>query len=73
MSHESFMIEELVKDLVLKLMEEQKMTISNALDTVYNSDTYGKIQDLETGLFAQSTAYVYGILERELKEGKIGA
>ena len=36
------MIEELVKDLVLKLMEEQKMSMSDALDAVYNSDTYEK-------------------------------
>lgn len=71
MSRESFMIEELVKDLVLKLMEEQKMSMSAALDSVYNSDTYEKILDLETGLFFQSTAYVYSILQRELKEGKI--
>jgi hypothetical protein len=73
MSRESFMIEELVKDLVLKLIEEQKMSMSAALDAVYNSDTYEKVLDLETGLFAQSTAYVYAILLRELKEGKIVA
>lgn len=71
MSRESFMIEELVKDLVLKLIEEQKMSMLDALDAVYNSDTFEKIQDLETGLFSQSTPYVYAILLRELKEGKI--
>ncbi len=73
MSNESFMIEELVKELVLKLMEEHKMSMKEALDTVYNSDTYGKVLDLETGLFSQSTAYVYSILERELKVGRIVA
>lgn len=73
MSQESFMIEELVKDLVLKLMEEHKMSMNEALDTVYNSDTYTKVLDLETGLFSQSTAYVYSILQRELREGKIVA
>ena len=67
------MIEELVKDLVLKLMEEHKLSMSDALDAVYNSDTYEKILDLGTGLFAQSTVYVYAILQRELKEGKIVA
>ena len=71
MSKESFMIEELIKDLVLKLMEEQGMSMLGALDTVYNSDTFEKIQDLETGLFSQSTPYVYAILQRELKYGKI--
>lgn len=73
MSRDSFMIEELVKDLVLKLMEEQKMSITDALDSVYNSDTYEKILDLGTGLYSQSTAYVFDILKRELKEGKIVA
>ena len=73
MSLESFMIEELVKDLVLKLMEGQKMSMNEALDAVYNSDTYAKVLDLETGLFSQSTAYVYSILQREMKEGKIVA
>ena len=71
MSRESFMIEELVKDLVLKLMEDQKLSMANALEAVYNSDTYVKILDVETGLYSQSTAYVYAILQRELKEGKI--
>ena len=73
MSRESFMIEELVKDLVLKLIEEQKMSMNEALDAVYNSDTYAKVLDLETGLFSQSTAYVYSIFQRELKVGKLSA
>ena len=67
------MIEELVKDLVLKLIEEQKMSLNEALDAVYNSDTYAKVLDLETGLFSQSTAYVYSIFQRELKVGKLSA
>ena len=65
------MIEELVKELVLKLMEEQNMSMSEALDAVYNSDTYTKIVDLGTGLFSQSTVYVYSILKREIRFGKI--
>ena len=71
MSKENFMIEELVKDLILRLMEDHKLSLQEALDTIYNSDTYKKILDQETGLFSQSTPYVYGILERELREGKI--
>ena len=42
-----------------------------ALGLVYNSDTYEKILDLGTGLFSQSTSYVYAILARELTEGKV--
>ena len=72
MSKETFMIEELVKELALRLMEERGMTMKQALDTIYNSETYTKIIDLRTSLFSQSTAYVYSILETEILTGKLG-
>ena len=68
----TFMIEELVKELTLRLMDERGLTMRQALDTVYNSETYTKVFDLRTGLFSQSTAYVYSILETEILTGKIG-
>ena len=70
--NENFMIEELVKELVLRLISERGMSMKEALDTVYNSETYTKILDLRTGLFSQSTVYVYSILETEILTGKIG-
>jgi len=72
MSRETFMIEELVKELALRLMEERGLTMKQALDTIYNSETYTKILDLRTSLFSQSTAYVYSILETEILTGKLG-
>ena len=68
----TFMIEELVKELALRLMEERGLSMKQALDTIYNSDTYTKILDLRTSLFSQSTAYVYSILETEILTGKLG-
>ena len=67
-----FVIEELVKELVLRLMEDRGLTMKQALDTIYNSETYTKILDLRTSLFSQSTAYVYSILETEILTGKLG-
>ena len=67
----TFMIEELVKELALRLMEERGLTMKLALDTIYNSETYTKILDLRTNLFSQSTAYVYSILETEILTGKL--
>ena len=72
MSNETFMIEELVKELALRLMEERHLTMKQALDTVYNSETYSKVLDLRTSLYSQSTTYVYSILETEILTGKIG-
>ena len=68
----TFMIEELVKELALRLISERGMSMSEALDMLYNSETYTKILDLRTGLFSQSTAYVYSFLETELLTGKLG-
>ena len=68
----TFMIEELVKELILRLMDERGLTMKQALDTVYNSDTYMKVLDERTGLFSQSTTYVYSILETEILTGRIG-
>lgn len=66
------MIEELVRELALRLMDDRDMTMKQALDTVYNSETYAKVLDLRTGLYSQSTAYVYSILETEILTGKLG-
>ena len=42
-----------------------------ALDAIYNSDTYTCLINLKTGLYSQSTAYVYEYLEKELTTGKM--
>ncbi|UKK47621.1 hypothetical protein L6475_10365 [Prevotella sp. E9-3] len=68
----TFMIEELVKELALRLMEERGLTMKQALDTIYNSETYTKLSDERVGLYSQSTPYVYSILETEILTGKIG-
>ena len=68
----TFMTEELVKELALRLMDERGMTMKQALDTIYNSETYTKLLDEYTGLFSQSTVYVYSILETEILTGRIG-
>ena len=67
-----FVIEELVKEMTLRLMDERGLTMKQALDTIYNSETYTKILDLRTGLYSQSTTYVYSFLENEILTGKLG-
>ena len=71
MSKEIYMIEELVKDMAIILITEKGMTMMQALDTIYNSDTYTSLINLKTGLYSQSTAYVYEYLEKELTTGKM--
>lgn len=71
MTKEQFMIEEISKEIVLLLMEEHQMDMREALKALYTSDTYSRLINLDTGLYAQSAAYVYEYLEKELVMGKM--
>lgn len=66
------MKEALATDLSELLSKDYNMSISEAIDTLYNSETYAKLCDPATGLYFQSSLYVYSFLTEELKSGKMG-
>ena len=63
---ETFMVETLTRELIARLMEERSLSMREAMDIVYNSKTYAALNDLNTGLYFQSPAYVYDVLEEEI-------
>lgn len=63
-----FMVECLERDVATLLVEERHMTIHQALDTLFNSVTYTKLQNPQTGLYFQSPRYIYSFLEQEISE-----
>ena len=71
MSDSDYLIENIAKDIILLLMEDFNMDMKTALHTLYTSDTYTKLQDTKTGLYFQSTHYVYDFLKNEIKSGKM--
>lgn len=60
-----------IKDMAMWLMEDFKYSLEEALDCVYNSELFEKLQDLETGLYYQSSGYNYELLKEEVKYGRI--
>lgn len=60
------MVETLTRELITRLMEDRALTMREAMDVVYNSKTYAALNNLDTGLYFQSPAYVYDVLEEEL-------
>lgn len=46
MTKESFMIEEISKDIVLLLMKEHGMSMQEAIHALYTSDTYDRLSNL---------------------------
>ena len=62
-----FQIECLTNELVAMLMEERSMTMEQAMDTVYSSHTFEKVERTSTGLFYQGSVYVMDMLREELE------
>mgnify|MGYP007102106772 CR=1 FL=1 len=71
MGKEQQMIEYMVQDLVEMLTENQKIEYDVAMRMIYDSQVYEKVIDTETGLYRESPAYVYGLLQDELNFGHI--
>lgn len=63
---EIFMIETLTREMIARLMEEQSMSMRDAMDVVYKSKTYTALSNLKTGLYFQSPAYLYDNLKQEI-------
>ena len=61
-----------IKDMAMWRMEDFKDSLEEALECVYNSELFEKLQDLETGLYYQSSGYNYELLKEEIKFGKVG-
>jgi hypothetical protein len=60
------MQEEMYADLIQLLMEKHGYSIEKAMDILYNSETFSRLQDANTGLYYQSPGYVYSFLNNEL-------
>ena len=62
-----FMIEDITSDLVCMLVEKEHYSIEQAIDVVYKSRTYEALTRPETGLYSQSSGYVYEYLLQEIR------
>ncbi|MBR5149438.1 MAG: hypothetical protein IKV15_09655 [Bacteroidaceae bacterium] len=60
------MQEDMYAELAQILMEKYGYTQFQALEVLYNSETFARLQDSNTGLYYQSPGYVYSFLNSEL-------
>lgn len=61
-----FMVEDITSDLIQLLMNRTHYTLSNAVEVVYSSNIYKALLRPTSGLYAQSSGYVYSLLEDEI-------
>lgn len=68
---ERFLVECLSNDLVELLMNEYQWDIQKAMDVLYNSVTFSKLEDPRSGLYYQGSLYVFSYLKNEIESGKM--
>lgn len=66
-----FMVDCMERDVATLLVERDRMSIRQALDTLYLSETYQKLQTPASGLYFQSPVYVYSCLTSEMRTGRM--
>jgi hypothetical protein len=55
-----------IQGVVLCIMEENNLEMSQAMDKFYNSECFDKLEDIETGLYTQSCAYIYDLYKENV-------
>ena len=63
----AIMKEELTVELADWLMENYDYSPSKALDVLYSSETFDRLQDTSTGFYFQSLGYVSSFLRNEVE------
>ena len=62
-----FLVESLCEELIPMIMNEYHLTDREAVDRLYKSRTFSKIEDPGTGLYFQGSVYVFEFLKEEFK------
>ena len=71
MSKQEQLIEYITSDIVSFIMEEKNISMIEAMQRLYSSEIFSKLNDIETGLYVESPTYVYDIYKTEQQNGQI--
>lgn len=59
------------QDIIEFIMSDLNIDYDEAMKLFYSLETFEKLYQIETGLYLESAAYVYGIFQDERNFGKI--
>lgn len=71
MTRQDQLMEFCVQDIIERIVKEQNIDYDEAMNLFYSSQTFAKLNDIETGLYLESSDYVYTLFQDELNFGKI--
>ena len=61
----------IIGDLAKKIVQEERISESEAIDKIYGSKLYALLEQEDTKLWYYSTPMLYSLLEEEIRTGKI--
>lgn len=71
-----FLIEGVSHDVIEMLIDDYQLSLQQAMDTLFHSKTFEKLENEKTGLYYQSPVYIMDMLleeYRELKDQKVSS
>ena len=71
MGKQEQLIEYIIQDIVDMFSSDQDIEYDEAMNKFYNSKVFEKLQDKETGLYMESSEYVYDLFKDEINFGRI--
>lgn len=71
MDKQKQLMEYIIQDIVDMFATEQDIEYDVAIDKFYNSEVFEKLQDEETGLYLESSDYIYDLFKDEVNFGHI--
>lgn len=71
MDKQKQLMEYIIQDIVDMFATEQDIEYDVAMDKFYNSEVFEKLQDEETGLYLESSDYIYDLFKDEVNFGHI--
>ncbi len=63
------MIEYTTQEVIAYLMEDNDITMDQAMHRFYMSDVFDKLNDIHTELYLEGSMYIYEMLKREENRG----
>ena len=71
MGKQEQLIEYIIQDIVDMFSSDQDIEYDEAMNKFYNSKVFEKLQDKESGLYMESSEYVYDLFKDEINFGRI--
>ena len=71
MTKQELLMEYSIQDIIEYIVKDLRIEYDKAMQLFYNSKTFDKLTDVDTGLYLESSAYVYTIFQDEINFGNI--